>query len=275
MTKHLQPAISASRIAINRQRREERKKRAYTMTDKAIAQRRTNAPTATAASMGHHTGPVTVEGKAASSRNVWIHGRHSAINRAHFGLGAASMAKMFGKPCVTTCPFHPENPDRTEAPCGLVLDGLTHAGGSCLDKTVYVHALDSLMAAMHDGEMDGMHGVLATEMAANLEIVDKIRQAIAEHGVYVATYERDRAGDVVLDPRDPTKPMVFDLKMNPAIIALAKFTETMGINFAELMATPRAREKLKDEDEAANAMQQIIGGIFRRAAKKLPPPTQE
>ena len=55
--------------------------------------------------------------------------------------------QLFGKPCVTTCPFHPDNPERKEKPCGLVLDGLTHAGGSCLDKTVYVHALESLMGA--------------------------------------------------------------------------------------------------------------------------------
>ena len=106
--------------------------------------------TANEASRELSTGPVTEEGKAAVSRNGWKHGRYSAINRAQFGLGATSVAKLFGKPCVTTCPFHPDNPERKEKPCGLVLDGLTHAGGSCLDKTVYVHALESLMGAMRD-----------------------------------------------------------------------------------------------------------------------------
>src|SRR5678815_1606287 len=111
-------------------------KRPYTVSDAVLRQRRENQAKATEASRELSTGPKTEEGKAAVSRNGWKHGRYSAINRAHFGVGATSMAKLFGKPCRTTCPYHPENPERTEMPCSLVLDGLTHAGGSCLDKTV-------------------------------------------------------------------------------------------------------------------------------------------
>ena len=127
----------------------------------------------------HCTGPLTEAGKAASSRNGWKHGRYSAINRAQFGLGASSVAKLFGKPCVTTCPYHPDNAERTESPCTLVLDGMTHTGGSCLDKTVFVYALQSLMDAMQDGDMDGMHGLLATEMASNLQVLQHIRSEVA------------------------------------------------------------------------------------------------
>lgn len=63
-------------------------KRHYTMSEAALAQRRNNLPAAAAAA----TGPLTEEGKAASSRNAWVHGRCSAVNRAQFGLGATSMA---------------------------------------------------------------------------------------------------------------------------------------------------------------------------------------
>jgi hypothetical protein len=241
----------------------ERKK--YTLSPQAIAQRRAASEAGRALS----TGPKTTEGKAASSRNAWKHGEYSAINRAQFGLGAASLSKMFGKPCQTTCQFHPDNPGRTEMPCGLVLDGLTHAGGSCLDKTVYVHALDALMAAMSSGEMDGTNGLLAKEMASNLQVVDHIRQAVAEFGVLQPIYKHDHEGEVILDPRTEA-PMVFELKINPAIMALAKFSETMGLNFAELMATPRAREKLNDADNAADGLQSMIGGIMARMGKRSP-----
>ncbi|MDR3389936.1 MAG: hypothetical protein P4L92_23105 [Rudaea sp.] len=237
------------------------------MSDKAIEQRRANQPKATEASRELSTGPITEDGKAASSRNGWIHGRYSAINRAQFGLGAASMAKMFGKPCVTTCPYHPQNPERTEAPCSLVLDGLTHAGGSCLDKTVYVQALGSLMEAMQNGEMDGMHGLLAKELASNLQVLDQVRQAIADLGVMVKTYVTDKFGGAVLDPNG--QPIVQDVKVNPALLVLAKFSDTLGLNFAELMATPRAREKLKDEDDAASGLASAIGAIFGRANKRI------
>lgn len=222
---------------------------------------------ASLAAREHATGPRTEEGKASSSRNAWKHGRYSAINRQSFGLGAGSMAKMFGKPCVTTCPFHPDNPDRTEAPCSLVLDGLTHAGGSCLDKTVYVNALQSLMAAMVDGDMDGMHGVLATEMASSLQMLHHFRTEIGEKGVMVSIPMTTKEGVVVLDP-NTGEMLIADYKLNPVIPHMIRFTETLGINFAELMATPRAREKMRENEDEAGLMQSLIGAIAQRAPAK-------
>jgi len=238
------------------------------MSDKALEQRRANAPIAKAAAEGKCTGPRTEEGKAASSRNGWKHGRFSAINRAHFGLGATHVAKLFGKPCQTTCPFHPENPDRTEAPCSLVLDGLTRAGGPCLDKTVYVHALDSLMSAMADGDMDGMHGLLATELASNMQVLQSIRQTIADFGVVMPQYAITKEGELIRDADG--KPFVLDMKANPVLAHLIKFSESLQINFTEVLATPRARQKVKDDDDATDAFQKLIGAIALRGAKKLP-----
>lgn len=238
------------------------------MSEKALEQRRANSPGASAAAMGKQTGPLTEEGKAASSRNAWKHGRFSAINRAHFALGATHVAKLFGKPCQTTCPFHPDNPDRTEAPCSLVLDGLTRAGGPCLDKTVYVHALDSLMSAMADGDMDGMHGLLATELASNMQVLQSIRQTIAEHGVMVPQYAIDKDGMLERDAHGD--PIVLDMKANPVLAHLIKFSESLQLNFSEVLATPRARQKVKDDDDATDAFQKLIGAIALRGAKKLP-----
>lgn len=236
-----------------------RTKRPYTMSDKALAQRRANLPAAAEAA----TGPRTEEGKAASSRNNWKHGRYSAINRAQFGLGANSVAKLFGRPCLTTCPYHPDNPERTEMPCSLVLDGLTHAGGSCLDKTVYVHALDALMQAMTDGEMDSMHGLMASQMAANMQVLQQIRSEIAERGVMVAVPMTTKAGEPIYDKAGEL--MLADWKANPILAHLIKFSESLGLNFAEMMATPKARERLKDADDAEGGLQGLLGAIFRRA----------
>lgn len=224
---------------------------------------------ASQASRAHSTGPRTEDGKAASSRNAWKHGRFSAINRQSFGLGAASMAKLFGKPCVTTCPYHPDNPERVEAPCSLVMDGLTHAGSSCLDKTVYVNALQSLMQAMTDGDMDGMHGVLATEMASSLQMLNHFRSEISERGVLVEIPATSKDGVLVLHPETGAI-IPGDYKLNPIIPHMIRFTETLGINFAELMATPKAREKMRENEDEAGLLQGLIGAIAQRAPPRLP-----
>lgn len=249
------------------------KRRKRQLSEAELAQRRAAAPKGLAAGAlgGKSTGPITPEGKAAVSRNGWKHGRYSLINQQRFGLGAASISKMFGKPCLTTCPFHPDNAERTEAPCSLVLDGMTRAGASCLDKTVYVTALDSLLTAMRDGEMEGMHGLLAVEMASNLQIVDQIRQAIAEHGIMTAVHAVTKDGKVIINP-ETGKPLVMELKLNPALPALERFTATHGINFSEMMATPKARAKIEDDEDAQTSFQAVVGRLLSRMAGKLKQP---
>ena len=254
----------------------EGKKPKRQLSEAELAQRRAAAPRGLAAGgVARETPrPKTRDGKTAGGRHAGKPGQYSLINRQRFGLGAASISKLFGKPCLTTCPFHPDNPERTEAPCSLVLDGMTHAGGSCLDKTVYVNALDSLLGAMRDGEMDGMHGLLAVELASNLQIVDQIRRAISDHGIMTAVHAVSKDGKVVLDPASG-KPLVLELKLNPALQALERFTATHGVNFGELMATPKARQRLEDEEDAASTFQGVVGGLLSRMAGKLKPPPIE
>lgn len=256
--------IVPARVAQNAKRRKRQ------LSEAELEQRRAAAPKGLAAGAlaGKSTGPKTPEGKAAACRNGWKHGRYSLINQQRFGLGAASISKMFGKPCVTTCQFHPDNAERTEAPCSLVLDGMTRAGASCLDKTVYVTALDSLLTAMRDGEMEGMHGLLAVEMASNLQIVDQIRQAVSDHGIMTAVHAITKDGKVILNP-ETGKPLVMELKLNPALMALERFTATHGVNFGELMATPKARAKIEEDEDAQSTFHSVVGGLLTRMAGKL------
>lgn len=229
-----------------------------------LAQRRSAAPAATAASMGKHTGPITEDGKAASSRNAWKHGGYSAINRAQFQMGAASLAHAFGKPCLTTCPLHPDNPERTEAPCGLVLDGITRAGASCLDRTVYANAITAIMGAIADGDMDGMNGLLATELAAAVQQLHQMREAISNFGMICGAPVIDKKGRPVIDP-DTGKPYMSDLKANPVIPHLIRLTESLGISFAEVLATPQSRQRARTEEETGDGLAKLMGAIMQRA----------
>jgi len=212
------------------------------------------------------------EGRARSSRNGWKHGRYSAVQRQHFGLGATSVAKLFGKPCRTTCPYHPDNPERSESPCGLVLDGLTSAGGDCLDKTVYANAFLAITDSMSEGgDQEGMLALIAAELSSNLELLAQLRQAVAETGLLVELPAISKEGTVILHP-ETGKPVAGKILANPALGPLIKLFEVMGINLPELLATPRARQRLADEDAGANAMQQMLGAVMNKmAARRVPP----
>lgn len=230
------------------------------LSEAEIEARRKGGPAAAAAR--------SEAGKAAISRNGWKHGRYSAVQRQHMGLGAASVAKLFGKPCLTTCPFHPDNTDRTEAPCSLVLDGLTRAGKSCLDKTTYVTALQSLMSAMEDGgSQDGMRALLASEMASNLELLSALRKAIVEDGFMIGLPAIDKEGNVIIDPTTG-KAAPGRVVANPSLGPAIKLFEVLGINLPELLATPRSRQRMAAEGDGLNALQQMLGSVMARTRPK-------
>jgi hypothetical protein len=202
------------------------------------------------------TGPRTEEGKARSSRNAWKHGLSSASTQLSFGqAGAASMAALFGKPCLTTCPLHPDNPDAPEHPCSLVLNGLTRAGGNCLDKTVYVHALAALADALESGEMSGVHAMLAAEGGKVMQLLHELMQAITTNGLLIAIPMVTKEG----------KEVIADFKPNPMIPAYIKLLADFGISLPEMLATPQARSRAKTGEQAADTFQSLLGGIMQRA----------
>lgn len=212
------------------------------------------------------TGPRTEEGKAASSRNAWKHGMNSAVAKQSFRAGADSVAALFGKPCLRTCPIHPDNPDRdtTREPCSLVLEGVTNAGGSCLDKTVYVNAFTSLIAAMENGEMSGIQGVMAGEAAAMLQILNQLRTEIAKMGMVVRVPVILKGGEALIDKDGDI--VYGDFKVNPALSSLIMLAEKLGISLPEMLATPQARSRAKTGEKAADTFSSLLGGIMQRGS---------
>lgn len=228
------------------------------LSERELDQRRTAA----AAS----TGPRTDIGKARSSRNAWKHGRYSPVAQQSFRSGADSLAAIFGKPCVTTCPIHPNNPNRdtSREPCSLVEQGITQAGGNCLDKTVYVNAFTSLIEAMENGEMSGIQGVMAGEGAAMMQLLNQLRTEVLRAGLLVRVPIMLKDGSVL---RDADGEIVFgDVKVNPGLSSLIMLAEKMGISLPEMLATPQARARAKTGQQAADTFSQMMGGIMQRGA---------
>ncbi len=237
--------------------------RPYTLSAAALAQRRRAAPNGNAASLTTSTGPVTEAGKAASSRNNWRHGQYSAVHRQHRASAHASVAAL-GKPCRTTCPVHPDNPDRSEAPCGLVLQGLTQAGGNCLDKTRFVEAFDAIMDAIAGDDDNAMKSLMASELAGNFELVNALKKSIAQDGILVRLPAFDREGKLVYDHDGNIA--YRDIRAHPALPHLAKFLEVLGVSLPEALATPKSRAAKGTADDLTAGLQSLLGGIHQRAA---------
>lgn len=233
------------------------RKKGAPLTERELAARRANTKLS--------TGPRTDAGKAISSRNAWKNGATSAIAKQSFRNGANSVAQLFGKPCLRTCPMHPDNPDRDPATplCSLVLDGVTNVGGNCLDKSVYLHAFNSLMDAMAEGSLDGMHAVLASEGAGMLQILSDLRTTIARDGLMVKIPMVDKNGNAL---RDEDGSLLYgDYRANPLLGALTTMMDKLGISLPEMLATPQSRARAKQGEDIGKGVQGLLGSIMQRA----------
>jgi hypothetical protein len=218
-------------------------KRPYTMSEAALEARRANAQLS--------TGPRTEEGKAASSRNAWKTGEHSAIAKSKEWQALMPMWQATGKPCQTTCDKYP---------CSLVKDGVTQAGGNCMDKTVFVQAFDAIMNSLSTGDAQHAHGMMGMLAASSVDILVAMRDEIATKGVLVMVPVFDKNGK-----KSGDKPI-----LNPAIPHYTKLLAELGINLPELMLTPRATSKLGEVEDTENAFATMLGNALQRAGQGGP-----
>lgn len=232
------------------------------LSDARLAANRANAQKS--------TGPRTDEGKARCSRNAWKTGMHSGIHELQMDAGLRSLVSTMGKPCLSTCPIHPDNPDCGDSPCRPVQQGLTRAGGNCMDKQVYVEAFGHIINAVESRDFAGVNGIMATEIAAAVQMLHDLRRQISDQGLVVAIPAIDADGKVI--QRADGSEVIAKLIANPGYALVLKTLEVLGISLPELLATPAAANRAKTEGETAGAMQTLLGGIMQRsnAGRALP-----
>ncbi len=248
--KPLSDAQIKQRVEAGKKRKGKKNKNGYAMTEKALNQRK--------AASQLSTGPRTEEGKAISSRDNYRHGMYSrgrAVIESDWSVGA------FGKPCQTTCQYHPDNKKITPAyPCTLVLEGVTKAGGDCMDKTIYVTAFDRLLQSLESGSVESMNEILAAEAAGALEILHSLRKEISEHGFVVRVPAINKDGEPIMDKAGNV--IITKVLRNPILPDYYKMLDTLGINLPELLATPLANSKIGEVEDGANTLAHLLGAAL-------------
>jgi hypothetical protein len=208
------------------------KSKTMTMTDAAIAQRQAAAQ--------NSTGPTTEEGKTAASLNAWKHGRYAAINNRWRDIGMGSI----DKPCKSTCDMYP---------CELVESGQTQPGGTCLNKTIYLEAFNSLMEILSSEDAEASHGLMASQVAGAIEIMQNLKDYISKNGIIIEQPIFNKIGLKIGE---------VDV-INPALNHYMQMMDKLGLNLPELMATPKAIKGSEGDKDALGAVHELIGRIGR------------
>jgi len=210
------------------------KKRPYTLTPKALQQRRDAAALS--------TGPTTEAGKASSSKNAWKHGLH-----------ARTRILNLGKPCKSTC---------QQYPCTLVDDGATQPGQQCLDKEYMLACVEAVSRAVSNGDLSDLKDVVSLQLGQSLQVIDELQGSILEFGVYMKDEKMDKNGKVI----------GYAIKPNPSLLALANLLKAVGVTLPDFMITPAALERKKTDDDTKETLATIFsaaaGGLARAKEKK-------
>ena len=204
-----------------------RVKRSYTMTPAALAQRHNASQ--------HSTGPITPEGKAASSMNGWKHGQY-----------AKKRLLSLGKPCRTTC---------LQYPCSLIDDGATQPGQQCLDKEYMLHTINALSKALTDGDLSDLKNIITLQLGSTLQVIDELQASILEYGAYMKSEKIGKDGEVI----------GYEIKPNPSLLPLSNLLKAAGVTLPDFMVTPAAIERSKTDKETAAT----IADIFKSAGSAL------
>lgn len=210
----------------------------YTMTPAAHEARKANAQKS--------TGPVTEEGKTASSRNSWKHGLYSS----------SFITGFLGRPCKSTC-------DKFET-CSLVSDGVTAPGDKCLDKQFVAEAFDTIISAVQSGNMDGFNGLAALEMAGGIDILRMMKESIIENGVLVKDLKLNKEGQTIGE----------GFKLNPILPEYNKMLVNLGFTPGDFNLTPAAIAKVnknKDDNENTKTLAETlseIGSSLKKSREK-------
>lgn len=205
---------------------EELKVKRYTLSEAALAQRRSAAHTSK--KKNYHPN---------SARNSYKHGRYARD----------FLSKI--KPCFSTC---------KKFPCELVSDGSTKPGGDCLDKQEIFGFYRAVHEALANKKYEDWNDLAAAQIAHTVKVLDMLLEDIMRDGTIVKREKYDANGNLIIDyvphPSLMTLPkLIADLGMTPA-------------EFMITPRALARKEKDDDEEKGLAALMSRLGEAMSKKA---------
>ncbi|WP_032114279.1 hypothetical protein, partial [Candidatus Paracaedibacter symbiosus] len=133
-----------------------------------------------------------------------------------------------------------------------------------MDKERYVHAFTAIIDAVENHAMEGMHALMASEVASTLQMLNDMRSKCADLGPMIGIQAITAEG-VPVYGKDG-EPVMAKWVPNPGWPIVLKTLEVLGISLPELLATPLAQERARTGKQQVDAMSSLMGEIAARAA---------
>lgn len=200
-------------------------KRRYTLSPEALKQRQDAA-----------NSPAKAEGMK-GNKNNWKHGKY-----------AQGFIRTFVRPCKSTC---------ADYPCDLIEDGRTKPGQDCLDKEQVIETFGAIMRALSDEDkktrFESLKEVMALQVASAQQVVGNLMEDILRDGTIVKSEKWDKNG----------KHIGYEIVAHPSLQILPKLLDTLGLSLKDLNITPKAVEKMEDDDKAAESLASMLSRVSR------------
>lgn len=200
-------------------------KRRYTLSPEALAQRQAAA-----------NSPAKAEGMK-GNKNNWKHGKY-----------AQGFIRTFVRPCKSTC---------ADYPCDLIEDGRTRPGMDCLDKEQVIETFGAIMRALSDEDkktrFESLKEVMALQVASAQQVVGNLMEDILRDGTMLKREKWDKEGAL----------LGYEIVPHPSLLTLPKMLDTLGLSLKDLNITPKAVEKMDDDEQAAEGLASMLSRIGR------------
>lgn len=171
------------------------------------------------------------------NRNAWKH-----------GLFAQGYLESILRPCKSTCASYP---------CEIVEEGGTRPGGVCLDRAEVLRAYQAIADALKNKKLNDVNDLVSLTLARTFTVVNALQDDILRDGTMAKKEKYDKSGEYC----------GYEVVPHPSLLMLPKLLGELGIPLSELMITPKAIEKGKEDEKNIKTLADTMSELGRALRK--------